>query len=276
MTRLITFATDNMSIAAQICKESALANNVDEVKVYGPGDLNELQQKVSWSFNETRGYGYWVWKAYLMHRELNKMKGGEIIIYADAGVEFVNNANHVIDRMSHDVWLFGNMWEHEHWCKRDAIKRIYPNGKYGKQVQASVILVRATEASRKFLEDWCYYCSFQDLIDDSPGSLFNHPEYREHRHDQALITCLAYRDNIPLHWWPAMYNAGNFTYEKTGYTDNYPVLFHHFRMRNEQFISKDDLDIHMQAYFFKKYPDVFQRIIKQEWWLKPNEKRIPV
>lgn len=264
MTRLITFATDNMSIAAQICKESALANNVDEARAYGPGDIDkEFVASHKSTFADVRGFGYWVWKPYLINRELKSMQDGDILIYADAGVELINNVNHIIDRMKNDVWVFGNMWQHEHWCKMDVIKRVFPNGQFDKQVQASVIFFRASRQSRKIVEDWLYYCGYKDLIDDSTSVTPNHPEFREHRHDQAILTCLVYRDKLPLHWWPAMYNAGNFTYDKSGYTDTYPVLFHHHRMRNEDFSAGDELNRLMQNYFKRKYKINPERGIKE-------------
>jgi hypothetical protein len=122
MTRLITFTDENMTIAADICQKSALSNNVDEVKVYKPWDIDERFYKIHEDlFHHTRGFGYWIWKPYFINRELMNMKDGDILIYSDAGVEIINNVNHIIDRMDSDVWLFGNMWEHQHWCKGDVL-----------------------------------------------------------------------------------------------------------------------------------------------------------
>jgi hypothetical protein len=187
------------------------------------------------------------------------MKDGEYLVYADAGVEFVNNINHIIDRMTGDIWLFGNMWQHVHFCKADVFIPILSNEYYNaanRQVQASVIVIRKSHESEKFVKRWLHWCCLPGMIDDTPSKLPNHPEFQEHRHDQAVLTCLAILDGIGLHWWPAMYNAGNFTYEKTGYTDNYPVLFHHHRLRNSDFTATDDLNRHMQKYFKSKYPSI--------------------
>jgi hypothetical protein len=267
MTRLITFATQEMTIAAEYCNASAALNNVDQIRVYGPSDIDEKFFEANKEiFNQPRGYGYWLWKPYLINRELNRMSERDVLIYSDAGVELVNNVNHIIDRMGdQNVFLFGNMWKHLHWCKMDAIESILSRVfrqdfiqmmkgiEDVNQVQASVIFIRNTEYSRRFVKEWLHWCTVKQLIDDSPSVAPNHPEFREHRHDQAILTCLAYREGIKLHWWPAMYNAGNFTYEKTGYNDDYPVLFHHHRMRNDEFSATDDLNRHMQNYFKRKY-----------------------
>lgn len=259
MTRLITFTDDNMTIAADICVASALQNNVQETKIFGPKDIDTKFRKANATIlDQPRGCGYWLWKPYLIDRELKKMKDGDYLIYCDAGVEIINNVNHIIDRMSGDIWLFGNMWEHQHWCKGDVLYKaegigVFNLGHNEKQAQASVIVIKNTSGARHFIGEWLKYCQVPGFIDDSQSKTPNHPEFREHRHDQAILTCLAYSYGTILHWWPAMYNAGHFTYEKTGYNDTYPVLFHHHRMRNNDFSATDDLNRHMQKYFKSKY-----------------------
>lgn len=256
MTRLITFTDSNMTIAADICVASALQNNVHEAKIYRPKDIDAKFYKANKAILDAPRAGYWLWKPYFIDRELKKMKDGELLIYCDAGVEIVNNVNHIIDRMDKDIFLFGNKFQHVHWCKADVFIPILSNEYYnyhGNQCQASVIVIRNSEYIRLFVHDWLMWCCQPGMIDDSPSKLPNHPEFQEHRHDQAVITCLSIRHNHPLHWWPAMYNAGNFTYDKIGYNDTYPVLFHHHRMRNSDFTASDDLNRHMQRYFKSKY-----------------------
>jgi hypothetical protein len=261
MTRLITFTDENMTIAADICRESALSNNVQEAKIYGMGDIDHKFKEANKEiFASKRGPAFWIWKPYLIDRELKEMADGDYLIYSDAGVEFVNNVNHIIDRMTSDVWVFGNMWKHAHWCKADVMVTVFPEAsphlwENCYQAQASVIVLRNTVSSRRFIHRWLSLCQQPGLIDDSPSKRPNHPEFQEHRHDQAILTALVFeRDDTRLHWWPAMYNAGNFTYDKGGYEeDDYPILFHHHRLRNEDFSSNTSLNKHMQNYFKRKY-----------------------
>lgn len=193
-----------------------------------------------------RGLGHWSWKPHVINAALNSpvnfldLRDGSILIYADAGVEFINNVSHIISKMDADIWLFGNSWQHLHWCKMDAIKAVCPEvalDMFNKQCQASVVFFRVSEWSRAFVKEWLDFCVQPHLIDDSPSVLPNREEFREHRHDQAILTCLAYKYGIPLHWWPAVYNrftGPEFTYEKGEYVDTYPPLFHHHRRRNHE------------------------------------------
>lgn len=192
----------------------------------------------------------------IIQSNLEGSKDGDILIYADAGVEFINNVNYIIDRMDQDMFLFGNNWEHLHWCKRSVIEVIWPvkgianvelrnrhtELRFGKQCQASVIFFRVSDYSRKFVAEWLKWCLWNngELIDDSPSWIGNHPEFREHRHDQAILTTMAYREGIKLHWWGSVYNrfiGPEFLYEKLPCysSDSYPPIFHHHRLRNSEF-----------------------------------------
>lgn len=245
MIHLVTFSDESMGRSRSLCVDSAMNHGVDGI---------------TWAFAARpsdiaagRGLGFWAWKPRIILDFLTDKTGGlahpddgDILIYSDAGVEFINNVNYIIDRMDQDIFLFGNQWEHAHWCKRDVIEYVWPRwgkvsavdwGYFGKQVQASVIFFRVSDYTRKFVKEWLDWCLFEGgrLIDDSPSRTPNHPEFREHRHDQAILTTMAYRDGLKLHWWPASYNDGAFTYERGDYPDEgYPVLFNHHRKRNHE------------------------------------------
>lgn len=249
MIHLVTFATDDMSRASQLCAETSKAQGVGTHARYSPRNMSPIEavKEHPWICDPSlRGCGFWAWKAAIIDKELSWLPDGSILIYSDAGVEFIDNVKYIIDRMDQDIFLFGNMWEHAHWCKRDIVEMVWPRwgkvsgvpwGNFGKQVQASVIFFRVSDYTRKFVKEWLDWCLFEGgrLIDDSPSRSPNHPEFRENRHDQAILTTMAYRDGIKLHWWPAMYNDGAFIYERGEYPDEgYPVLFHHHRRRNHE------------------------------------------
>jgi hypothetical protein len=263
-----------MSKSLDLCYESAWRNGVPRHNLHDWTFerlcdllLMELRPAEYWT---NRGIGFWTWKPYLIEREMRKLQDGDILIYADAGVEFINNVNHIIDRMDQDIFLFGNNWEHAHWCKRDIVEAIWPPeywqcqkcatdesgmcdeheynrtcwSRFGKQCQASVIFFRVSDYSKQFVAEWLKWCLFEGgrLIDDSPSRAPNHPEFRENRHDQAILTTMAYREGIKLHYWPSVYNRGGspeFVYEKLPeYAgDDYPILFNHHRRRNHEWES---------------------------------------
>jgi hypothetical protein len=273
-THLVTFSDESMSRSRILCVGSSVSpGGINDPRSYTPWNINgdddglpevrKLYKTHKSVFDAPRGLGYWAWKPTLIYYyalQFPSMFGideGDIVVYADAGVEFIAPVNHIIDRMDQDIFLFGNSWEHAHWCKRDIVDEMIGRCDYGKefcdynehaiwksfrkQCQASVVFFRVSDYSRQFVAEWLKWCLFEGgrLIDDSPSRAPNHPEFQENRHDQAILTTLAYREGIKLHYWPAVYNRGGspeFVYEKLPeYAgDNYPILFNHHRKRDHE------------------------------------------
>ena len=89
----ITFGgpTNNYHQAVQrICNEASQFGCFDLIKGYTDIDLIKDHTEF-WnthkSFIElsTRGYGYWIWKPYLIKKQLESMNDNDILIYCDAG-----------------------------------------------------------------------------------------------------------------------------------------------------------------------------------------------
>lgn len=232
----INFASANMTISQELCKKSALQNGCSNFITYNPGDIDEVFFLMNAAiFNQPRGYGYWLWKPYILLHKMMASNEGEIIVYLDSGVEVVNSLNYIKDRMQGDIWLFGNEHRHTDWCKGDVLHKMLKSDDFEgwdeRQVQASVIFVKNTPFARNFVKEWLLWCQMPNFIDDSPSISPNVASFKEHRHDQAILTNLAIRYNIPLHWWPTQYGHSiKHHYPK----DNYPQLFNHHRKRNDE------------------------------------------
>ena len=217
-----------MSKSAELARESAKRFGCEPMDVSLP---DWFQQKYGESIANDRGAGYWIWKSHIISRAVWYSKPGDYILYTDAGVEIINSPHYLIEAMDGDIMLFGNHYQHRDWCKRevfDVMKCID-----GHQVQASALLLRCSGESSYFIDDWMIHCQIRDFINDKIW-MEQYPGFQEHRHDQALLTAVAQKRNIPLHWWPAVYNDGAFTYDKGTYTDTYPPIFHHHRKRNDE------------------------------------------
>lgn len=234
--RHITFASPNMSISAEKCSESALKWGCSESTIYTPDDIDkEFYEKNKAILEQERGAGYWLWKPYFIYKALQE---GDVI-YTDAGLLFEKPVGMLTDQMQGDIMLFGNRWRHGDWCKMDVLYKMgckdYADGE---QLQASCLVIRKTDETMKFIRLWLQYCQLPGFIDDSPSELPNVEGFREARHDQAILTNLAYLKGLHFHWWPAPYNVRH----KHKYTETYPVIFMHHRYRNEDWV-KDPLGI---------------------------------
>ena len=57
--------------------------------------------------SRVRGAGYWLWKPYILFRELYLARDGDVIVYSDAAVNIVANISHLIQLTnSQDVLVF--------------------------------------------------------------------------------------------------------------------------------------------------------------------------
>jgi hypothetical protein len=231
----VSYASDNMSISLDKCRASALRYGCDAtINVDIDPDFAAHNRHI---LSQPRGAGYWLWKPYVIHRALfckYIIRDEDYIVYTDAGVELVTNINRIIDEMERngeDIFLFGNHYQHRDWCKREVFDAL--NCKDGHQVQASAMVLKNSENAMYLVEEWLDQCQYGNQINDILESE-QYPGFREHRHDQAILTAVAQAMGLKLHWWPAMYNGGAFVYDKGIYTDDYPIIFHHHRKRNDE------------------------------------------
>lgn len=244
MIRLLNFADSRMTRSQMECTTAARKNGVDQVLQYNPFHIDEWFKKLN---NETlsadRGAGYWLWKPYFCWRALQHCDDGDILIYMDSGVKLISPVSHIIEAMDQDIFLFSNGHSHVHWCKGDVFNSILQwkipgDGQYQhltafQQVQASVIFFKVNQNTRNFVKEWLLWCQMPGFIDDSPSVLPNHPEFAEHRHDQAILTCLAIKYGYKLHWW-----ADHLWYESQRHRwpdDKYPSMWEHHRKRNNEY-----------------------------------------
>lgn len=235
---LVSFADANMTISQKRLEETFL-------KVPNACGL----EKRTMGFRETdiddhfkftnddiltqpRGAGYWLWKPYVIMRALERVEKDDAIIYSDAGMDTIGDVSPLLN-IEPDIALFSNRWKHLDFCKMDVVQAILGQSRYDHdafQVQASTIIVKKTWFAKRFIKEWLTWCQMPGFIDDTPTNIANVDTYNEHRHDQAILCCLALKYGLTLHWWPSKYNEVH----KHLYNDNYPSVFLQHRKRNDE------------------------------------------
>lgn len=248
MIRGITYSNEEMTISAGKCLLSMSKNGVNHYSSENlSAEFYEFNKEI---LDQKRGAGYWLWKPYIIYKAMIEMADNDLLIYSDAGVEFMQPVKYIIDRMEEDIFFFTNGFPQVEWCKGDVLNNILGWGfkktetdcgqhisidlsineyKEQKQVQASVIFFRVNQKTKDFVKEWLLYCQMPGFIDDSPSKFPNYPTFAEHRHDQAILTCLQIKHGYKLHWWPTQYSEH---IRIPG--DNYPAMFNHHRKRNSE------------------------------------------
>jgi len=233
MIKLLVYSNELMSLSKIYCVEAAKKHGADIVYEYSPYQIDKnFYTNNKEVLDNKRGNGFWLWKPYFINFAISHCDDTDILVYCDAGVEIIHDLNAIIPYMDQDIFIFSNGLQHADWCKADVMQAI--NGAMIdhsiEQVQASVIFFKVTDYCRKFIKEWLLWCQMPGFIDDSPSVLPNHAGFREHRDDQAILTCMAVREGIRQHYWADALWFSTQRHRWPG--DNYPLMFNHLRKRN--------------------------------------------
>jgi hypothetical protein len=160
-----------------------------------------------------RGFGYWIWKPFLILRALEELPENWNLAYIDGGCVF--NLNEVSrhrlqeykDHASRNsVWCtelttsLEQDYRNETWCKEDALRFLEADRvtASSNQVQAGMLMLSNNQTSRDLVADW-YKAAISEgyrFIDDSKSISKNSLSFIEHRHDQALFSVLFRQRNL--------------------------------------------------------------------------------
>lgn len=151
-----------------------------------------------------RGFGYWVWKPFIILQTLKSLPEGWGLAYLDGGC-ILNNSPVALQRLNaykayaldNSVWATelvsesGKDFTNQTWCKADALRHFECPREMREmnQVQAGMLLMANNAITRQLAELW-YRASVEDAyhyLDNSPSVEANAATFKEHRHDQALF-----------------------------------------------------------------------------------------
>ena len=187
----ITFANEYYEAQANQLSLSAKQFGID-TKIYNQTDITELIEQFSWVNKSVRGFGYWLWKPYIILDALTKLNFGETLLYTDAGVLIVNDPNclNVCLKFSDIVCFSLYGIDENDWSKDVLIKYIGIEPDFGEtwQRSASYIVIKKTQRSTAFCEEWLQLCKKKYLIDNT--NLSTHKNFQFHRNDQSIFSLL--------------------------------------------------------------------------------------
>ena len=197
----LTFGNDRFKKSLQRIQEEARKLPFDNIIGYNETHLKNISE--FWDRNSTfvesnqRGYGYWLWKAFLTWHTLRSMKEGDVLVYADAGCtihphveEFKEDIHKVRNSKSGVIsWALGHV--EKTWSKMDLIDHLNAQQFiHDHQLHATFFMLRCSKETVALTKRWYEIGCNHKMIDDSPSKLRNDPTFREHRHDQSIFSLL--------------------------------------------------------------------------------------
>jgi len=159
--------------------------------------------------------GFWRWKPYIIKYHLSKLSEGEILIYKDSNStryeyfmecldEYKQNIEDIIKQININVIVPIENPEHlkcKHHVKKDIFETIGKNNEYYRDfplLNANRIIIRKSNLSVKFIDEWFNYCMDDNLIFPEKT---HEPDLRWSTHDQAILSVL-YRKYIEFELFP--------------------------------------------------------------------------
>lgn len=202
----------------------------DEVHAFTDFDLEEggefsdfSQSHGEFIARSARGYGYWLWKPYLIRRLFERLNEGDIVVYVDAGCELnpdiaclqslldrtanqgltVADARAPLMQWNSTDYLFENGTllvdpghDHNHYVKADLLLKFKATSdSFDRQMcVAGIVAYRKSPEIVGFVDAWYQLAQVDNyhFLDDSPSVSPDHPKFVEHRHDQAIFSLLLY------------------------------------------------------------------------------------
>lgn len=215
---LVSFASSPKWIKYQIHLENtAKKYGIDGHAAFTDKNLNiDFKNKhISILNNNTRGYGYWMWKSLIIKETMDLLNYGDILIYIDSGAEFISDPSFLINKcIQEDIVLFENYpYINKTWTKRDSFIMMdcdserYYNCKH---VDAAFQFYKKTENNINFINEFVKYSEMEGVINDEFNIEKQNLEgFIDHRHDQSILSILAEKYYIPLTKQPAQYGDTN-------------------------------------------------------------------
>ena len=187
----------------RICGEAKSFNLFTKIlgytDVYLKNDTEFWSKHGAFVSSNPRGYGYWLWKSYLIKKLLATTNDGDIIVYADAGCTMnLQGKTRLLEYIemgrTHESGIVSFQLTHPEkcWTKGDISKYLgaSPNDLSTGQLVGGIFILRKCKTVVDLVDKWYETGSHYNLIDDSPSLTTNDPEFRENRHDQSIWSIL--------------------------------------------------------------------------------------
>jgi len=212
--KFITFGAggkDYYDAVERLTSQTKKLNLFDEIIGYKDNYLKEdkefWKKHSSFILNNKRGYGYWLWKPYLIMKTLEKMNDNDILIYADSGCEIdINQKDKFIElfQLVKKDLIIGSFacdgtCKEKEWTKMDLFTYLNMNNeKYLNSIQhqASALCILKCDKTYNLIKEWYNISCNYNLLDDSTNIYINDYTFREHRHDQSIFSLLTKKYNI--------------------------------------------------------------------------------
>ena len=156
-----------------------------------------------------KGYGYYIWKPYVIKKTMEKMSDGDILLYLDAGCEIDSTQPNELKKLIEKVKIHKILGQYTglpegRWTKKDLFINL---GLYNTecfhspQCQGGTNFFLICDETRKLVDEWYETgCDYKNI--DNSKSTSTIPDisssitFSQHRHDQSIFSLLTKKYKI--------------------------------------------------------------------------------
>jgi hypothetical protein len=242
---LITFGDEKYNGAISRLKQSALdIGKVDEVITYSPSDFTDsFKNGNGYVLSKPRGYGFWIWKPWIIRQAFNELEYGDVVLYSDAGLSVTGDLSVLFEvaKNSKQYRVLFKLPAHgvdahkaKTWCKRDCFVLMNCDHKLyweSDMINGAVSLWVKTDDNIEILKEWSRYMKDPRIVTDELNFCGkpNFLEFKDHRHDQSVLTLLSTKYDFEMFRDPTQF--GEMDIDKYN-NSPYGTLFNHHRQKN--------------------------------------------
>lgn len=229
MKKIITFATKEYYDSAEYLRYSYfIKNNCDEFIVYTETMIQDFINTYKNHFVNSKGFGWWVWKPYIIYKTLLEMDENDMLCYIDAGILVNNDLSVLFNYCDESLFFYvGEKKINKNYTKKKTFEIMNCVGEeYDNmyQVMGGFHIHKKTLHSVKLIKEWLDYCLHLECINEDTNEI--------HRHDQSILTNLVvkYKNEMKIKCLrdPCQYGVKDIEFE-----GDYPVLITCHRQKLE-------------------------------------------
>ena len=215
----------------RICSEAKETGWFDDVIASTPSKIKDFIDKhKDFINNNPRGFGYWIWKPYILLNQLMYMDNGDYLFYTDAGSRILphrkDKLNEYLHKLHKQPILIngegnaegdgGGGYTQQKFVKLSLLKEfnLENNKKFlnSSHSESGMIAIRKCKESIDIIKLWLELITKNNYLftNDDLGNDKQLDGFIEHRHDQSILNILFYLNNYKALWFEECYGVGPF------------------------------------------------------------------
>jgi hypothetical protein len=185
-------------LSKQISKFELFDKIISLNEEYLKNEIEFWNQHSNFIENNKIGYGFWIWKPYIILKQLEKMNDGDTLLYLDCGCEANFYAKEKMSSLleivkTKNILLTTSGLPEKEWTKRDILDILDCDNESiinTPQYQGGIILMIKNDITLSLIKEWYELCCNYNYLNNSISTIDNYKEFQNHRNDQSILSLL--------------------------------------------------------------------------------------